>query len=116
MSRESSSTMTPPDPAIDPAYQTVPISQFTPHRPALPQANAFCRRPTRLERLHNGGTLLGAADVERGHPEHGLALQLRRDEWLGRRSQQHARGRQLVRCGVGAACWEALRKVSASRT
>src|SRR5262245_59970637 len=25
------------DPAIDPAYETVPISQFVPHRPARPE-------------------------------------------------------------------------------
>ncbi|HWM61084.1 MAG TPA: DEAD/DEAH box helicase family protein, partial [Rhizomicrobium sp.] len=32
------------EPAIDPAYQTVPISQFTPHRPALPEKSEGGKR------------------------------------------------------------------------
>ncbi|HWX89237.1 MAG TPA: hypothetical protein VNY75_02950, partial [Rhizomicrobium sp.] len=38
-------TLTPEaDPAIDPAYETVPISQFTPHRPARPEKSEGGKR------------------------------------------------------------------------
>jgi len=32
------------DPAIDPAYETVPISQFVPHRPARPEKSEGGRK------------------------------------------------------------------------
>jgi hypothetical protein len=54
-----------------------------------------------LERLDHVGPALGVADIEHGDPEHALALQLRRNEWLGRRGEHDAAGGELVRGGVG---------------
>lgn len=54
-----------------------------------------------LERLHDGGSGLRIADVEHGYAENGLATQLQRDEFLGRRDDHGTAGGQLIGRAVG---------------
>jgi len=67
------------------------------HRP-----NQVDSRPEVLERLHDGGARLRVADVQGGHGEHEVVLQLRRHKRLRWCGDQHARHRQLVRSRVRA--------------